>query len=193
MEQLEIGSLQGEEKIRKAGEFFKKIADLNKEYLTYWYHHTFLHWDFILSWVLAIAPWIFWVKYRKKDSTGRLLFVGFFAIIFSSWLDFLGSEMGLWYYTGVAIPTIPSYVPWDFSLFPVAVMVLLQMKPSWSPYLKAAIYSTLCSFVAEPIFRWLGYYVLVHWAYWWSFPIYFLMYILCEKISKTKTFSKLDP
>lgn len=183
-----MNTLQDEDKIKIVGEHFQKISEVSKSYIHYWYHHTFLHWDFFVAWLLAAVPWSLWLVLRKKDSTGRFLLAGFFALIFSSWLDFIGVELGLWYYTGLAIPTIPSYVPWDFCLFPVMVMFLLQWKPNASRYLKALLFASFCSFVAEPIFRWIGFYVMVQWHYAWSMPIYFVMYLLCDKFSRIQSF-----
>ncbi|WP_425466189.1 CBO0543 family protein [Paenibacillus methanolicus] len=74
---------------------------------------------------------------------GQLLLASFTALIISSWLDFNGVILGLWYYTGLAIPTIPSYVPWDFCLLPVLIMFLIQVKPQLSAYWKAAIFRSL--------------------------------------------------
>ncbi|TVY07363.1 CBO0543 family protein [Paenibacillus cremeus] len=183
--------IQDPEKVKKVGTFFEEIAETTKEYIHYWTTNTLFHWDFWLSWSFAIVPWILWVRYRKKESTGRLLFVGFFALIISSWFDFIGVELGLWYYSGLAIPTIPSYVPWDFCLIPVFIMFLLQIKPHASALMKAVIFAVASAFIAEPLFLWLGFYRMVKWHLWWSFPIFIVIYLICNRLSKMKRFDEL--
>ena len=89
-------TLQNPEKLKKVGSFYEKVTDTNKEYFHYWKEHTLFHWDFWLTLVLFIfCPIIFWIKFRKKKSTNRLLFVGFFVAIISSWMDFIGVQCGL--------------------------------------------------------------------------------------------------
>lgn len=184
-------TIQDPEKIKEAGVFFQKIAETTKAYIQYWTSNTLFHWDFWLSWLFAIAPWIIWARYRKKESTGRLLLAGFLGLIISSWFDFIGVELGLWYYSGLAIPTIPSYVPWDFCLIPVFIMFLIQIKPHASAFLKALIFATGSAFVAEPLFLWLGFYKMVKWHLWYSFPIFILIYLICYRVSKINSFEKL--
>ena len=154
------------------------------DYFWYWTEHTLFHWDFWLSWFFAILPWILWYRYHKKENRGRQLLGGFLALIISSWLDFIGVSTGLWYYTGLTIPTIPSYVPWDFCIIPVFVMFLLEFKPEASVYWKAAIFAGVSSFVGEPLFLWLGFYIALYWNLLLSVPIYFLLFLLCYRISR---------
>ncbi|WJH37204.1 hypothetical protein N6H14_17085 [Paenibacillus sp. CC-CFT747] len=113
------------------------------------------------------------------------------ALIISSWFDFIGVEYGLWYYTGLAIPTIPSYVPWDFCLIPVMIMFFIQIKPDASPLLKAVIFAGISAFAGEAFFQWLGFYQPLHWRSWWSFFIYILLYGVCHMITRLRTFEKL--
>ncbi|OAS14796.1 CBO0543 family protein [Paenibacillus oryzisoli] len=184
-------TVQDPEKIKEIGEFFRINSENSTNYYWYWTENTLFQWDFWLSWMFAIIPWIVWSHYHKKKSRGRLLLVGFIAITITSWMDFIGVNIGLWYYTGLAIPTIPSYAPWDFSLLPVFIMFLLQIKPNTSKYLKAAIFSIVSSFVGEPIFLWLGFYKILHWNLFYSLPIYFVIYLICNRVSKQKYFEEL--
>ncbi|HLO12897.1 MAG TPA: CBO0543 family protein [Pseudoneobacillus sp.] len=185
-------SIQDPEKLKKVGEFYDQVAKANKDYLDFWKEHTLFHWDFWLTLLLfIILPVLFWVKIRKKDSSNRLLFVGFFVIIITSWFDFLGVQFGLWYYTGKVIPSIPSYIPWDFVIFPVFIMSLIQIKPSLSPYIKGLLFAVVSAFVGEPIFLWLGFYVMDGWHTYYSFPIYFFIYLLAHKMSTVENFAPI--
>ena len=64
-------------------------------------------------------------------------------------MDFVGTMYGLWYYTGKPVPTMPAYLPWDFSLIPVMVMFFILYKPTSSPFIKAFIFASVSSFIAE--------------------------------------------
>ncbi|SEN86152.1 hypothetical protein SAMN05192533_12349 [Mesobacillus persicus] len=183
--------LLDQEKIRESKEFFDRIHQVEVDYLKYWQEHTVWHWDFWLSWLLAILPWVIWFLVRKRGSEGRLLLAGSFGLIIASWLDFLGLVFGSWHYTGRALPTIPTYIPWDFSLVPVTLMLWLQYKPNLNPLLKAVIYSALTSFIGEPLFEWLGFYSPIKWSVFYSFPIYIVIYLIAYRISRAKTFEPL--
>jgi hypothetical protein len=62
---------------------------------------------------LSIVPWIAWFAFRKKQSTDRLLYAGFFVMVISLVLDVLGDQFGLWHYRFNVIPVLPTYLPWD--------------------------------------------------------------------------------
>jgi hypothetical protein len=81
-------------------------------------------------------------------------------IVIVSWFDFEGIQLGLWAYETALIPSIPTFLPWDFTLIPVLVMVALQIKPNTNPFVKFIILSAGSSFVAEPFFSWIGLYDL---------------------------------
>ncbi|WP_170972075.1 CBO0543 family protein [Bacillus yapensis] len=184
-------TLENDKKIKIVGDIYEKVHHANNEYLDYWIENTFLHWDFWLSLALTLLPWILFIQFRKKESTNRLLFVGLFVIIFASWLDFLGVVCGLWYYTGKVVPTIPSYMPWDFCILPVFVMFLIQYKPDMKAYWKGLFFASVGSFIGEPLFKWLGFYVAIHWNKFYSFPIYFLLFMVCHRLSKVKHFEPI--
>jgi hypothetical protein len=183
--------LINEEKIKETEGFFDEIHQIEMDYLQYWQENTLGHWDFWFSLCLTIVPWIIWFVFRKRGSEARLLLAGSFVIIISTWLDFLGVVFGLWHYSGKVFPTIPTYLPWDFCLLPVTLMLWLQINPHWHPFLKAVIYSALTSFVGEPFFEWIGLYTSEHWSSFYSFPIYIVIYLIAYRISRADTFDDL--
>lgn len=186
-----MNTLQSEKQIKKVGEFYQEIADVNEDYLKYWVNHTLFHWDFWLSLAFTVVPIIFWIKFRKKESSNRLLFSGMFVLIISSWFDFLGAQYGKWYYTGKVVPSIPSFLPWDWVVLPVFTMTLIQLKPRMSPLLKGLIFAGLSTFIGEPFFLWLGLYILKDWNILYSFPIYWVIYIAAHRLSKADHFEPI--
>ncbi|MDC3418420.1 CBO0543 family protein [Aquibacillus salsiterrae] len=188
---MNLKPLLSEEKIKKTDELYDEFHQIQMEYLKYWQETTLWHWEFWLSISLTIFPWIIWFIIRKRGSEARLLLAGSFVLIISSWFDFLGVVFGLWHYSGKALPTIPTYFPWDFSLLPVWTMLWLQFKPTFNPFFKAIIYSALTSFLGEPLFEWLGLYSSEKWNVFYSFLVYIFIYLIAYRISKAKTFDTL--
>ncbi|RFU66387.1 hypothetical protein D0469_17290 [Peribacillus saganii] len=177
---------------RNTEHFYQQVAQINEKYFEFWREHTFLQWEWWLSVGLSIIPWIIWWKYINKKSTARYMSAAFFIIIISSWLDFFGVVNGLWYYSGIVIPTIPSYVPWDLCLIPVTMTLFMQFKPHVSSIKKAIVYASLVAFVGEPVFDWIGLYEIVNWKHIYSFPIYAIIYLTADWITKRKSFGPVQ-
>ncbi|WP_226035192.1 CBO0543 family protein [Aquibacillus saliphilus] len=127
---------------------------------------------------LSILPWIIWFLVSQKDSRNRLLYSGFIIIIIASFLDFLGVQFGLWLYNYEVFPWMPAYLPWDSTLVPVIVISLIEYKPHFSPLLKALIFAFLSSFVGGNIFEYFDFYKRIHWETYYSFPIYFFIFLI---------------
>ena len=177
-----------EKNTHKIEEFYRIVHKANEAYFTYWKEHTFLHWDWWLSVGLTVLPWVIWWRWTDKANRARFMFTAFFIVIVCSWFDFCGVALGLWYYAGKVIPTIPSYAPWDFALFPVTMTLLIQFRPHISPLKKAIFYGLMVAFIGEPIFEWTGLYTKTHWQYSYSFPIYMLIYLSANWVSKRESF-----
>jgi len=170
---------------------YKAIHEINQAMSQIWFKNDLFSWRWWLSVVLVILPWALWVVFRKKDSTSRLLYVGFAVMLIASWLDFIGVMNGLWSYKYSVVPTMPTFIPADFSLIPVTIMSVLQFKPNINPYLKAVVLSGMTSFVGEPIFKWLELYNPKEWKHIYSFIIYVGIYLLAHFMSRRKHFAEL--
>lgn len=131
----------------------QSIKKLNSEYITLWMDDMFLTWRWWLNVAILLVPWILWFIFRKKESTNRLMLAGLFVFFFTSVLDSVGVAFGLWYYTNTPLPYIHTfYLPWDFSMFPVSIMFLLQYKRDIHPIYKAIYFAVMSVFVEKPIF-----------------------------------------
>jgi hypothetical protein len=180
------------EYINRMEDAYNLISQANNHMISIWLKHTLFTWQWWMGVALAIIPWILWIIFRKKESTNRLLFTSFFIILISSWLDVLGLLFGLWSYYHNIVPFSPAFIPWDFTLLPVTIMFLLQIKPKVSPIIKAIVFSAFCSFIAEPFFVWVGTYNPKHWKYICSFPIVIVIYLVSDWFSKRQHFKKLQ-
>lgn len=106
-------------------------------------------------------------------------------------MDFLGVQYGKWFYTGKVVPSIPSYIPWDFFILPIFIMTLIQVIPSVSPFIKALFFAGVSAFIGEPLFLWLGFYVMEGWHIYYSFPINIVIYLLAHKMSTLDNFEPI--
>lgn len=170
-------------------EKYHLVDKANTELFHLWYENTFLGWEWWLNIVLTFLPWIIWLKVRPKESSDRLLYIGFFIIIITCWLDFIGVTLGLWFYIHKVVPTIPSFVPYDMSLIPVSIMLLLQFKQHISSFIKAVVFAFFASFVGEPFFKLIHLYGEIRWSSYYSFPWYIVLYLLANWFSQRNGFS----
>lgn len=165
-------------------------VDANKGYFYLWKSHVLFVWQWWLQLALTIVPIALWIVLRKRDSTARLLYVGFFVMLVTSWMDFVGSSFGLWYYPIKLIPTIPPFFPWE-TCITVTILLLLQYKPAFSPWLKAFGFGLADTFVGEPMAKWMGLYIPLHWRYIYSLPIYIAIYLTAHYLARSNSFEKL--
>lgn len=71
-------------------------------------------------------------------------------------------------------------------------MFLIQYKPNVNRYFKAFIFAGGSAFIGEPIFEWIKTYNTEQWEYIYSFPIFFILYLIANFISTRKEFDSLN-
>jgi hypothetical protein len=158
---------------------------VTEEFLSTW------QWWFGLA--LFIVPWIVWFRLRKKDSTGRLLLGGLLTIILSLTIDLAALSLGLWSYPMVIIPLAPFlFLPYHFSLAPVAVMLTLQIKPKMNPLLKGILFSSIAAFGGMNFFNAIGFYNPKNWSTLYDFIIFLTFYYSAYSVTKIESYTKLD-
>jgi hypothetical protein len=138
---------------------------------------------------LTVIPWIIWILLSKRESRNRLLSTAFLIILISSFFDFLGVQLGLWRYYHEVLPLIPSYLPYDCTLIPVIIISLIEYKPHVSPYIKGFVFALLTAFVGGPIFEYFHYYKRIAWETYYSFPIYFVIFLVGYWASRRSKFA----
>lgn len=171
---------------------YDSVVNINKDMIDVWSVHIVFAWRWWLGILQTIIPWIIWIKIRDKKHTGRLLLVGLLVAIISESLDNVGLCLGFWYYEWKPTPVIPNYVPWNFALFPVSIMLLLQFKSNQYIFIKAISFALFSAFICEPFYHWLGIYMIKDWKYWYSFVIYIPLFLLYSKIYNCKHLRKFE-
>jgi hypothetical protein len=173
----------------KTKELYNKLVQLHHEMLDYWTDEVTFGFHWLIGVSFTVFPWILWIIFRNKESTYRLLLAGLFVMVASMLLDTIGVVNGLWYYHLEVIPLMPAHFPFNFSLMPVTIMLFLQIRPNGNVYFKALLFSSSNSFLAEPLFIWLKLYHPLKWEHIYSFPIYFLIYLVSHFLVTRKQFS----
>ncbi|SDQ08332.1 hypothetical protein SAMN05216232_0457 [Virgibacillus subterraneus] len=156
--------------------------EFSDTFKAYWHQNVFLtpRWWFLimLSILPAIIWWILVNKKRIIEITAFGLFYGVAAII----LDSIGSNALAWTYPYILSPYLrPQLYPYDVGVVIISFMFCYQL---WSNsfkkfFLFSGLLAAFLAFVAEPIMVWLGFYKAIYWKHIYSFPIYWLLGIIC--------------
>jgi len=168
-----------------------QIHELLQQKVQIWQEHVLFSGLWWLGVGLTIVPWIIWLMVRDKKSSDRLLFVGFFIATMSLVLDVLGDQLGFWHYRFNVIPVLPTYAPWDITLMPVTVMLMVQFLRKINAIISALLFAFISSYIAEPFFAWLQIYQPLSWRFSYSIPIQFIIYLTAHYISRRRNFSEL--
>lgn len=170
---------------------FRELHETHVKFYHLWYDHILFTWRWWLSVSLIVFPWTIWFLFRKKESTDRLLYAGFFVMVISSAMDMVGIAMNLWCYPINVFPLMPEFIPFDICALPVATMLVIQFYPTVNPLIKSIVYSACGSFIFQPINSWLGLYNAMAWKNYYSFPILIFIYLLANHIASQNNFAKI--
>ena len=170
-------------------ENIEQIHKLIQEKINIWSEYVLFSGLWWLGVGLSVIPWIIWFIVRKKESTDRILYAGFFVIVISLALDIVGDQYSLWHYRYNVLPIVPTYFPWDITLMPVTVMIFLQVKPNMNFFIKAVMFALFSGYIAEPFFQWLEVYVPTQWKFTYSIPIQVAIYLVAHYLSRRDKFS----
>jgi hypothetical protein len=177
--------------IGKLKELFDAFNGIQAEYSAFWSANILLTWRWWLKVAALTLPWAVWIFARKKESVARLLLAGLFVAVLSVYLDEIGTDLGLWYYTAKIAPFLPGNTVYNLSVLPVAAMLFIQFFPRVKPAYKALVFAAVGAFVALPLLSGIGYYCNVKWTYWYSFPILFAEYWLAHRLALSKSFDPI--
>lgn len=157
-----------------------------------WQEEILFTWRWWLGLALGVIPWMWWCFFfRKKDSTGRLLYAGYFVMTISLSLDAIGDQIGLWEYRFEIVPLMPGFIPWDVSLMPIVIISLIQTKPHINPIYKALLFAVTTAFIGEELAVQLGFYKMLLWKHAYGIPIYFVIYLIAHKLANSKNVASL--
>ncbi|CAM4016900.1 CBO0543 family protein [Mesobacillus thioparans] len=162
-------------------------AKYHKILRTYWHENNFLTYEWWFLVILSIVPAIiWWLKVDKTkliENTAFGLFYGVTAIF----LDSIGSNAMVWTYPVRLTPYLnPQLYPYDVGVVIIPFMLVYQrFSTSFKQFFIATgLLSAFLAFLAEPFMVHLGIYKEFTWKHIYSFPIYWLLGLMCWAIIK---------
>lgn len=121
-----------------------------------------------------VLPWFLLLKLIDRKRSLAIWVFGLMVLIITSFTDDLGSDTGAWVYPIKLVPWSLISFPFDFSVIPVAQMLIYQYCRSWKAFLIALfIQAAVFAFIGEPFSVWAG--TLTYFG--WTYPCSFLFYI----------------
>lgn len=166
-------------------DFENKLLDLQQKYAEIAIENWLLSSVFTSSWWILVlfnlVSWLIFFKYYDKERALQIWCFGLTVIIITSFFDDLGSELGLWIYPIKFVPYGLIAYPFDFSVIPVAFMLIFQYYNSWKSYIIAIfMLAIIFSFIGEPFSVWLGTVKYIKWKYIYSFGFYIITGLLAK-------------
>lgn len=128
-------------------------------------------WWFMLG--VFVIPWCILIRLIDRKRALSIWFFGLMVLILSSFLDDLGAEIGIWTYPVKLVPYSLIAFPFDFSIIPVAQMLIYQYFTTWKSFSLALVLQVaIFAFIGEPFSVWAGAVSYFGWTYCYSFVFY---------------------
>ncbi|MGX8699860.1 CBO0543 family protein [Caproiciproducens sp.] len=162
-----------------------KSVDIQREltdiHMKEWLREDVFHfkWWFLIAFLVILAL-IWWVMLDKSRSPEICLFVILSVIVFMG-INEYGEELTLWDYPTDLIPIFPPLSSINLISFPLIYSQVYQRFGRGKGFVYAVIItSAVICFLFEPLLTWGGFYCLIHWQYYFSFPIYTIVAIVIK-------------
>lgn len=151
-----------------------------------WLNQDLGSWRWWILVIVLIVPWLIWYKLAEKGKLAELVLVGLIVMVITITLNDLGFSLCFWSYPVKLVPVFPRLTSVDYTVMPVTYMLIYQYFPTWESSFRAlVVVAAIYSFVLEPALVYFGFYVIIKWFYWRSFPIYIVMGLLSRWLAST--------
>lgn len=148
-----------------------------------WLKNEFLTWEWWILVVFLVVPWVIWAKLVKRDIILEILLFGTVIILTTTLLDVVGVQYSFWDYPIALLPIIPRAFAFDFSMVPVAYMLLYQYFRTWKSFILAQIIMALTyAYIGEPFCEWVKLVYYLEWRYRYSFIYYIILGIVTRAL-----------
>jgi len=150
-----------------------------------WINHDLFSYQWWILVGVLVIPWLLWWKWVDKKRLIEIILFGTIALIVSSYLDAMLSDLCLWEYNCYVIPLWPRLISADFTIVPVTYMFVHQYFMDWKKFISAMlVVSLFFTFVGETLLVWLNIYTLHGWKHYYSLPIYFALGVLVKYLTQ---------
>ncbi|WP_144553216.1 CBO0543 family protein [Bacillus sp. X1(2014)] len=170
----------------------QKITEANQLIIEAIMNAFLFTWQWWVALAMMVIPWVIWGIFRNRESSARIFSAGLLVMVLSEILDTVGVSFGKWAYPVKLVPVATINFSFRLSVLPVFVMLLLQYKPGFNPYLKAVIFGGLAAYVGMPVLGMIDLYKKIDWAYTYSFFILTLFYLIAHWFSRRNSFEKIN-
>ena len=126
-------------------------------------------WSLVALIAISYAIWLVIVDKRRLT---QILLFGSLVAVGRIVMDIVGTNAVLWSYDIREMPFFPSPFSHDFTLTPLALMVVYQSCHSWKKFFVwTAVVAGIISFVFFPILIKFGFLKFYNWNYFYSFVL----------------------
>jgi len=157
---------------------------LTHDHIDQWLAEDFLRfgwWALIVLYIVCAVVW--WKLLDKRQLKETILFTAL-AYIAVLTINEYGQELILWDYPTDLIPIFPPLSSANLLLLPLIYSLAYQHFPSPRMYSSAVLVITAAfCFLVEPLLAWGGFFKLLNWHYWMSFPLYIVMALLVRLLA----------
>lgn len=157
-------------------------SELHHAAFRQWKHDSLFTWEWWLLFGLTLIPVFLWWMILDKKRAYEIAFYGCMIDIMAIILDDIGTNLSWWGYPVKLLPIIPPLLTADSILVPIVLMLVYQwFSTTWRSHLITNLLAAgFLSFIAEPMFTWIGFYQLNEWKYLYSF----IFYNLCTSLAR---------
>ncbi|WP_227935191.1 CBO0543 family protein [Alkalihalobacillus deserti] len=168
-------------------EILWKIRELQEQIIQLeinrWLQYHLFSWNWWLLIVFLIAPWFIWIKFLDRKRIFEIFSFGMLTSLITVFFDAVGKELGFWVYPIELTPFVHSAGAFDFSVIPVAYMLIYQHFKRWKTFIAALVFMALIyAFIGEPFAHWAELTYYLKWKYIYSFFYYILTGMLVRWI-----------
>lgn len=164
-----------------------KSVDIQKQltdsHVKEWLQNDVFHFKWWLLIVIIMLLFVVWWIMLDKSRVREICLFAVLSIILYMGINEYGEELTLWDYPIDIIPIFPPLSSVNLISVPLVYSLVYQHFSKRKNFIFAAIIaSAVICFLYEPLLSWGGYYRLIHWQYFFSFPIYVVVAISIRAI-----------
>ncbi|HWP98232.1 MAG TPA: hypothetical protein VN426_15410 [Syntrophomonadaceae bacterium] len=148
-------------------------AHLTALHIEEWLRDDVFHFKWwVLLCLIVVALLIWWNRLDKSRLPETCLYAALTTIIVLGIFEW-GEELILWDFPTDVIPIFPPLSSVNLISLPLIYSLTYQYFKTWKRFILASLMITaVICFIMEPILAWAGFYELIKWKYYYSFPIY---------------------
>lgn len=181
-----------EEGLKQIDKAIQKITEANQLTIETVMNAFLFTWQWWIALAMMIVPWIVWMILRDRNNSARIFSAGLLVMTISEIMDAIGVSLGKWAYPVKVIPVATVSFSFRLSVLPVFVMLLLQFKPQFNPYIKAIFFGGVSAYVGLPLLAIPDLYKKIDWSLTYSFIILTLVYLLSHWFSRRNSFGVIN-